>query len=252
MTQHIWGEGVKVFISHATSTRPMAGELKALFADLGVSAFVAHEDIKITAQWQEVILEALSSTDAFLAILSCDFKKSAYCDQELGFAIAERRRRADANHERPLIIMAVMYDDTVPYGFISNEQAAKVRQAAYIPSKVLDTLLEKDFDLWFKSFIRRIRRSPSYYNSNYVLAPELIRIERLTSEQAHALVDAINANSDVYDAWHFMSALDGKIVQCPGIGHISFRKSTGYSPDRIHFIYYSDDSEEDPLPPLPW
>ena len=235
MTQHIWGEGVKVFISHASSTRPLAGEVKDSLAKRGVSAFVAHEDIQTTAQWQEVILEALSSMDMFLAILSQDFCESAYCDQELGFAISERRRRADAHPERPLTIMAVTCDNTDPYGFLRGEQAAKVRQAADIPSKVLDVLFGKDFDLWFKSFIRRIRYSPDYDNSNKNLATELKKVEKLTVEQANELVDAVNTSSQAYMVWRFVRAMERKIVQCPGTGQISF---------------YSEHTSPHPLPEI--
>ena len=235
MTQHIWDEGVKVFISHASSTRPIAGELRDLLANRGISAFVAHEDIQITAPWQEVILEALSSMDMFLAILSQDFCESPYCDQELGFAISERRRRADAHPERPLTIMAVTCDNTDPYGFLRGEQAAKVRQAADIPSKVLDVLFGKDFDLWFKSFIRRIRYSPDYDNSNKNLATELKKVEKLTVEQANELVDAVNTSSQVYTAGRFMRAMERKIVQCPGTGQISF---------------YSEHTSPHPLPEI--
>lgn len=254
MAQHIWGEGPKIFASHATSTSSLAGEVKALSADLGISAFVDHEDIKVAEQWQDVILKALSTMDVFLAILSSDFKKSFFCNQELGFAIAERRRRRYS--ERPLIIMAVMCDDTDPYGFLLGEQAAKVRQAADIPSKVLDTLFEQDFYLWFESFIYRIRRSPSYRNSIQVLVPELERIWWLTSKQAQALVDAVNWNDQVYGSRVFMSAIDGKTVKGPyagadqGTDQISFyhEPTSPYTRNRIQFRIDRGDGYEDSAP----
>lgn len=261
MTQHIWGEGVKVFISHATSTRPLAGEVKALFADMGISVFVAHEDIKPAEQWPEVILDALASMDVFLAILSGDFKKSDYCDQEVGFAIAERERKRKlrgyyggyGNYEDRPVIMSLMHgDDIKPYGFLSNEQAAKFRQAADIPSKVLDVLFEKDFDHWFESFTYRIRCSPNYATSNDKLAPELERIERLTSEQAQALVDAVNSNNQVYKAWGFMPVIERTVVQCPDIGQISFyyEPTSPYNPNPnpIQFRIDRDDGDEDSSP----
>ena len=248
MTQHIWGEGVKVFISHATSTRPIAGKLRDLLANRGVSAFVAHEDIQPTAQWQEVILDALSSMDMFLAILSQDFCESPYCDQELGFAIAERRRREDAHHERPLTIMAVTCDNTDPYGFLRGEQAAKVRHVTDIPSKVLEVLFGKGSAPWFKSFIDSIRCSPNFYNSNYNLVLELKKVEKLTAEQANELVDAVNSNNQVYAAGNFMSAIDGKTVQCPGTGQISFYDEPASPFPNIQFRIDRDDGDEDSLP----
>ena len=250
MARHIWGEGPKIFVSHATSTSSLAVEVKASSADLGISAFVDHEDIKVAEHDQDVILKALSTMDVFLAILSSDFKESFFCNQELGFAIAERRRRRRYS-ERPLIIMAVMCDDTDPYGFLRGEQAAKFRQAADIPSKVLDVLFEKDFDLWFKSFIRRIRYSPDYDNSNKKLAPELKKIEKLTVEQANELADAYNSSSQAYGAWSFRFAIDGKTVECPGTGHISFHRPTRrshFTNYRIEVRIYKDSGDQDSAP----
>ena len=251
MARYIWGEGPKIFVSHATSTSSLAGEVKASSADLGISAFVDHEDIKVAEHDQDVILKALSRMDVFLAILSSDFKKSFFCNQELGFAIAERRRRRYS--ERPLIIMAVMCDNTDPYGFLRGEQAAKVKEAADIPSKVLEVLFEKDFDLWFESFICRIRCSPDYTTSIHVLLPELERIRWLTSEQAQALVDAVNWNDQVYGSRIFMSAIDGKTIQGhyagadQGTDQISFyhEPTSPYTRNRIQFRI---DRNEDSLP----
>ena len=205
MSQNIWwGEGPKVFISHASSTRHIAGELKDKFANLGISAFVAHEDINVTEQWQEVILNALSSMDVFLPILSEDFKESNYCDQELGFATAERRRQAGRTSS--ILIIPFMFDGTAPYGFISNEQAAKIKQVDDIPSKVLDTLSDKQFDLWFEFFVQQIHNSRNFRHSNHTLAPKLAKIVSLTAEQAAKIDSAVKGNLEVYNAWDFMAA----------------------------------------------
>lgn len=253
MTQDIrdiCGEVPKVFISHTSSMERMAGNLKDSFAKVGISAFVAHEDIKLTAKWQEVIKEEISSADIFLPIFSRDFAVSAYCNQELGFAASVRDWRPLVSG-RSLIITSFKQKGVVPYGFVSDEQAAEFTCEADIPPMVLDILFEKDFDLWFKSFIRRIRYSPDYDNSNKKLAPELKKIEKLTVEQANELADAYNSSSQAYGAWSFRFAIDGKTVECPGTGHISFHRPTRrshFTNYRIEVRIYKDSGDEDSAP----
>ena len=240
--QDICGEVPKVFISHTSSMEHMAGNLKDLLAKLGMSAFLAHEDIKLTAKWQEVIKEEISSADVFLPIFSRDFEESAYCNQELGFAASVRDWRPLIGG-RSLIITSFKQKGVVPCGFVSDEQAAEFARASDIPAMVLDTLFEKDFDLWFKSFICRIRCSPDFDNSNRQLVPELKKVEKLTVEQANELVDAVNTSSQVYMAGRFMRAMERKIVQCPGTGQISFyyEHTSPYTLDDIQFRIDRDD-----------
>ena len=226
MTQDIrdiCGEVPEIFIGHTSSKEPMARNLKDLLAKAGLSAYVAHKDMKLTAKWREVIQEKISSADVFLAILSRDFEKSAHCNQELGFAASVREWRPFVSG-RSLIIMAFKQKGVVHYGFISDEHAAEFTCETDIPPMVLDTLLEKDFDLWFKSFICRIRRSSCWRGSERILIPELKKIEKLTIKQAYELADAINSNPNVYDAWGFKNFINNRDVQCPDTdsGQISF------------------------------
>jgi hypothetical protein len=77
----------------------------------GVAAFVAHDDIRPTKQWREEILKALSTMDAFVAMLTDGFAQSVWCNQEIGFAVAMRAK----------IISFRMEED--PPGFLGDAQA---------------------------------------------------------------------------------------------------------------------------------
>lgn len=83
-----WATGhFRLFISHLSENKLSATKLKAALEPLGISAFVAHEDIKPTAEWQDEIERALFSMDALAAILSEGFEKSKWTDQEIGVAL---------------------------------------------------------------------------------------------------------------------------------------------------------------------
>jgi|SRR5437867_721911 len=64
--KRIWGEsGYRVFLSHKAEVKLKAARLKEKLKPFGVSAFVAHADIKATKKWQDEIESALSSMGAF-------------------------------------------------------------------------------------------------------------------------------------------------------------------------------------------
>ena len=57
-----------------------------------MASFVAHEDIKPLKKWREEIEKALKSMDLLLALLTEDFRKSKWTDQEVGVAIGREVR----------------------------------------------------------------------------------------------------------------------------------------------------------------
>jgi TIR domain len=107
-----WKEGtLKVFISHLAVHRKSSGELQEQLAKLGISAFVAHNDIEPTAEWQTEIEKALATCNSLIALLHSEFHKSNWTDQEVGFAMG-----------RGIPIFAVRLGQD-PYGFIGRFQA---------------------------------------------------------------------------------------------------------------------------------
>ena len=59
-----WQRGYyRMFISHLTDDKLFAGDLKRVLGTLGISCFVAHEDIEPTKVWQDEIVKALASSD---------------------------------------------------------------------------------------------------------------------------------------------------------------------------------------------
>ena len=79
-----------------------------------MDGFVAHEDIEPTAEWKDVIEAALHSCDAMCALLTVDFPKSPWCDQECGVVTA-----------RGIVIVPVDLGKK-PYGFVNKFQALPV------------------------------------------------------------------------------------------------------------------------------
>lgn len=118
----VWGssQNIKVFISHRDTYKIHAHNIKKLLERIGISSFVAHDDISPTEEWQKEILIALQSMDIFLAYISNDFFASFWTNQEVGFALGRNI---------PILPFKVNMD---PNGFISNIQAKKYITDSFI------------------------------------------------------------------------------------------------------------------------
>jgi TIR domain len=101
----------RLFLSHVSVHKVAVANLKSYLRILGVSAFVAHEDIEPTLEWQAEIDFALRSMHAMAALLTPEFHASNWTDQEVGVAVA-----------RGAMIVPVRLGLN-PYGFIARQQA---------------------------------------------------------------------------------------------------------------------------------
>src|SRR5207245_411296 len=75
--RHIWKDGFfRLFLSHVSAHKVAAAKLKSELQFRGISAFVAHEDIIPSSEWQNEIELALRSMHALAALLTPDFHHS--------------------------------------------------------------------------------------------------------------------------------------------------------------------------------
>src|SRR3974390_2291069 len=86
--KRIWEDSdYRLFLSHRSEVSRQAVKLKKQLNVYGVSAFVAHASIQPTRAWQDEIESALYSMDALAALMTEEFHKSYWTDQEVGFAL---------------------------------------------------------------------------------------------------------------------------------------------------------------------
>lgn len=113
----------RLFLSHLSQYKVKASQLQRALRSYGISAFVAHEDIEPTKEWQDEIEKALFSMDALAAILTPGFKESNWTDQEVGVAVG-----------RDILIVPIR-KGLNPFGFIAKYQGMQgegktIRQVA--------------------------------------------------------------------------------------------------------------------------
>ena len=106
-----WKPGYfKLFISHLATFKKTTSALKHALEGFGVSAFVAHEDIEPTKEWQLEIEQGLFTMEALCAILMKDFNLSKWTDQEIGVAVGRN------------VLVIPVRKGLDPYGFIGKYQ----------------------------------------------------------------------------------------------------------------------------------
>lgn len=126
-------KALRLFLSHLSKDKDKATRLRACLKPYGIEAFVAHQDIEPTREWQTEIERSLHVMDAFVAIHTTGFSNSNWTQQEIGFAVARGVK----------IVSLKMGED--PTGFISKHQAlARGNKPAEAIAKELAEILAAD------------------------------------------------------------------------------------------------------------
>lgn len=129
-----WADGqtFRLFLSHVSTHKALAHRLKETLAAYNITAFVAHDDIEPTKQWQGEIEKGLDKMDAMLTLHTKGFSKSVWTQQEVGYALG-----------RDALVIAYMHEPSEnPAGFISKNQAVlrRNRNAEQIAEEIYQLL----------------------------------------------------------------------------------------------------------------
>jgi TIR domain len=131
-----WDEGTfRLFISHTHAHMAFASALRRALEEMGICAFVAHDQIMPTKQWEDELETALRTCDALVAVLSPDFVDSRWCDQEVGYCMARG----------VLIVPLGLGAD--PHGFIGKYQCMSAREdedADDVAGRLFDLLVQHE------------------------------------------------------------------------------------------------------------
>ncbi len=187
-----WQAGVfRLFISHTAANKESAHRLKTALADYKVAAFVAHDDIEPTKQWEAEIERALRTMDAMSAIITPDFFQSRWCDQEVGIAIGRGK------------LVVPLCKEAIPHGFLGKFQGFQTR--GLLPSAVAEQLVEilighsQSADRMADALVERMATAKNWDTAKRTIAL-LEKLGRLNNFQVAKLVQSIEANSQVSGA----------------------------------------------------
>lgn len=112
----VWGNDYKrkklVFLSHRAGYRGQVARVREQLESQGLRCFLAHEDVIPSTIWQNEILNALNTMDAFIGFVTDDFHGGGWPDQEVGYAC-----------QRGVPRVFVKLTGVDPVGMVAREQA---------------------------------------------------------------------------------------------------------------------------------
>ena len=201
---------LRVFISHVHTVKEPAGNLKLSLQKYGISAFVAHEDIEPTDEWREEILKSLMSMDAFVAVLTPDFRSSKWTDQEVGVAVA-----------RDVLIVPVSRG-AVPYGFIEKYQSfnGDRRKVGHVAEGVFRSISSNA-----RTRERMIECLAATISSSVEVDDAIFRVSKLSGiegvsrDQWERIRENVAANAALRDADEFVESLNA-VLDAHGVEKI--------------------------------
>jgi hypothetical protein len=186
--KRLWADGdFRLFLSHKTEVKRETAALKEALRHYGISAFVAHEDIHPTKEWQDEIENALATMDGFVALMTKDFHDSNWTDQEVGYALA-----------RGVPIVAVRLERD-PYGFLGKIQGLSTDWPS-MPEELVKLLIKNDRML--SAYVGALSRCASFDQGN-MLSGVLKNIDDVSDEQIDKIIDAFNSSSELQGSFGF-------------------------------------------------
>jgi hypothetical protein len=202
-TEHLWELGMfRLFISHVASHKIAVSKLKSELRILGISGFVAHEDIEPNSEWQREIEMALHSMHALVALLTPDFHQSNWTDQEVGFAFG-----------KTILVISVRLG-LDPYGFIGKQQGlpGSLELPQQIASGIVDILLKQKTtdNLMREALVVALEKSSSFAASKLVVS-KIETVNSFTDEQLSRMTIACKSNSQVEHSFGVASRIQSVV-----------------------------------------
>jgi TIR domain len=180
-----------VFLSYQMEDRHLAAEVSTFFEACGFDAFMAHEHIEVSHQWQNTIMEKLDEADIFVAVLTKKYLASQYCLQESGIAVF---------CEQELTVVPLSVDGTLPPGFMKHIQARH-----YVPGNGEAVLFSgiANFDDRFAIdiAINRLGLAGSYATAEKWFGMLRPHLARATPQQKLDVLEAAAGNNQFSYAW---------------------------------------------------
>lgn len=190
----------RLFLSHLSQQKVQVSDLKTALLEMGISAFVAHEDIEPSLEWQNEISLAMRSMHALAALITADFHASNWTDQEVGWALGRGV---------PVIAVRLGAD---PYGFIGKIQAlpGTLTDPASLAGNITQALLRST------QAHGHMRRAlvEAFENANTYAVAERIRdlvvtVADFSEEEKERLRNACTSNNQVSGSWGVKDAIHG-------------------------------------------
>jgi len=197
--RRLWPDGYfRLFLSHVSLHKVKVSQLKVALFDRGVSAFVAHEDIEPSLEWQDEISLALRSMHALAALITPDFHGSNWTDQEIGWALG-----------RGMPVIPVQLG-VVPYGFVGKIQAIRgsLDETESLASSISQALLRNgQAHMHMRRAVVEAFEKSSSFAASKTLKNIIVTVDDFTEDEKDRLRTACKSNNQVSGSWGVTEAV---------------------------------------------
>jgi len=179
---------VRAFISYSHADRKFGANAKSVLAEVGIEAFLAHDDLDVSDEWRERIIEELKRCDIFVPLLSANFVASKWASQEIGFIIS-----------RPEVTIApISLDGTTPFGFISHVQSRMVTSDGITRELLVVPLARRIPRAVLPGLIQIAGKAGTFRSAEARMAPLVEHFPALTTDEAQSLAAASVENGQIW------------------------------------------------------
>lgn len=193
-TKTIQIDEIKIFLSYSSLNKKGVGKIKTWLSGLGFNVFLAHKDIKPSLEWQKVIIKNLKECHIFVLIITPQFNKSEWTDQESGMAFLTKK----------LIIPVTVGKDLNPHGFLAIYQALPMN-----PKKIENGCIEivktikndpRYASLVLDLLLKDLKESSSFSFSELITSL-LTEFDSFTKKQFNLILKSAVKNKQIHFAW---------------------------------------------------
>ena len=182
------------FISYSNNDREVGAQAKAVLGAVGIDGFLAHDDLEVSEEWKEKILEELRRCDLFVPLLSRNFVESEWAPQEAGYIVS-----------RPEVVIAPLsIDGTTPFGFLGSVQGGRIGENGVtqelLVEPVLARLVRHVPRKILPGVIRRAGEAHCFRDAERQFRPLVPLFEQFSAEEANALAEASVKNGQIWAA----------------------------------------------------
>ena len=197
---------INVFLSYSSKDKKIVSNLKEALTYLGLESFMAHDDIQPSEEWQNRILSELRELQIFIAVMTKNFSKSDWTNQEVGAAII-----------RDVIVIPVSlaYEDdvfVVPKGFIGKYQSLNIKinkingvpqhdATGIIQREICKTLVQKSsiVEALRNCYVNTLTNSSSYAESNSI-TDSIDLLKPFNVKQLRMIMFSYLLNDQIYNS----------------------------------------------------
>lgn len=183
-----------VFISYSSAQKDIADELHKHLERCGISAFFSEVDIPPGAAWRSNIRENMDECEYFVMILTGDYRRSLFADQEFGMAHMGKKE-----------MRIIKFDEMMPYGFMEEYQHIKKEDVETDNKidmcKLIEMIFSYDKDYIINYYISALENPRGSFDSVRFYNKKLETLNPdLTKEQINQIAKAYVSNCQLHQA----------------------------------------------------